>query len=291
MTTMGWTRSVAVTALLGMCAAVPARSAPLTADDAVKIALARSTDVINSAAGITGAKGGVYSAYGSLVPDLSLFYSRRQTRTKGFESTDYDPSAGTFVPYGLPDQTTTSTTPGVASRWGILNLSSWASLGAARQSVKASRMQHGATRNDVALATRRQFYGVVQSIKLAEVATGALKRSRDDERRVRAMFEVGSVSKSDLLKAQVATAQAELDSITATHQIVVQRVALATQMGVPVSEIGEVDTLLAATPQSHDEAALLAEAARSRPDLIAADASLRAARATHAAARMARLPT
>ncbi len=289
MTTMGLMRSFAVLAVLGMPLGT-AGAATLTADEAVKIALRKSTDVINSAAGITSAKGGVYSAYGGLVPDLSLFYSRRASRTNGFQTTDYDPSAGTFVPYGLPDQSATSTTPGVGSRWGILNLSSWASLGAARQSLKASRLQHDATRNDVALGTRRQFYGVVQSIKLAEVATGALKRSRDDERRVRAMFEVGSVSKSDLLKAQVATAQAELDSITATHQIVVQRVALATQMGVPVSELGEVDTLLAVTPQNHDEAALLAEAARNRPDLMAADASLRAARAAHAAARMARLP-
>lgn len=279
-----------VMALSGLCLAGAAHAAPLTADDAVKVALRRSTEVINSQAGITGAKGSMYSAYGSIVPDLSLFYSRRQSQTNGFESTDYDPSAGTFVPYQLPDQTSTSTTPGLASRWGILNLSSWKNVGAARQSLKAFRMQHNATRSDVALATRRQFYTVVQSIKLAEVATGALRRSRDDERRVRAMFEVGSVSKSDLLKAQVATAQAELDSITATNQIVVQRVALATQMGVSVSELGEVDTLLVATPQDYVEAALLAEAAKNRPDLIAADARLRSTKAAHAAAKMARLP-
>src|SRR5262249_22551432 len=79
-------------------------------------------------------------------------------------------------------------------------------------------------------------------------------------------------------------------SITATHQIAIQRDALATQMGVPTSEIGEVDTVLVATPETHDEAALLAEATRNRPDILAADASLRSARAAHTAARLSRLP-
>jgi len=289
MRTMGVKHSRAVLAALGLLWATSAGAA-LTVDEAVKIALRKSTDVINSGAGIRSAKGGVYSAYGSLVPNLSLGLSRQESRTYDPVTTSYDASAGQFLTFHLPNQSSSSTTPSISSSWGIVNLSSWAGLGAARQSLKASRMQDQSTRNDVALATRRQFYTVVSAVKLAEVATGALKRSRDDERRVRAMFEVGSVSKSDLLKAQVATAQAELDSITARNQIVVQRNVLAVQMGVAESDLGEVDTLLTATAQTYDEAAVFAEASKNRPDLLAADASVRSARSAHAAARLARLP-
>src|SRR5206468_2659587 len=97
----------------------------------------------------------------------------------------------------------------LSSTWGVFDLSTWSGLSAARQGLKASRLRRDATRDDVVLATRRQFYGVVQAIKLAQVAEGALKLASDDGRRVKAMFEVGSVSKSDLLKAQVRTAQSQ----------------------------------------------------------------------------------
>ena len=75
--------------------------------------------------------------------------------------------------------------------------------------MSEGRFELDAARNDVALSVRRQFYEVVKAVKLAEVAEGSLQLSRDDERRVKAMFEVGSVSKSDLLKAQVRSAQSE----------------------------------------------------------------------------------
>jgi outer membrane protein len=104
------------------------------------------------------------------------------------------------------------------------------------------------------------------------------------------MFEVGSVSKADLLRAQVRTAQSERDQLTSRHNVIVQRINLATLMGIREAELGEVDTVLVAAPQTYDEAALLAEAAQNRPDIKAADADLRAAKASLNAARMARLP-
>jgi outer membrane protein TolC len=176
------------------------------------------------------------------------------------------------------------------ANFNILNWASWADLSSAKANARAANLSVNATHADVALATRRQFYVVVQSIKLAEVASGAVKRARDDERRVNAMFQVGSVSKSDLLKAQVATAQSELDSITAQNDIVTQRVALATQMGVGENELGEVDTVLTVAPTTYDEGQILAEAQRSRPDLIAANAAVSSAKSATGAARISRLP-
>ena len=83
---------------------------------------------------------------------------------------------------------------------GIVGLSS------ARSGMKAADLGHQATRADVRFETKRLFYSVVKFVHLSRVSSQALKLSRDDERRVRALFEVGSVSKSDLLKAQVRTA-------------------------------------------------------------------------------------
>jgi len=288
MTTKGWLRSGAWGLALAMLGTAGAHAAPLTVEDAVKVALEKSSQMISAEASIKDAKGGLYSGYGGVIPTLSFAYTRIDSRTDNSKGADY--LNGVAVPQPLYDGRFHSTTPSFSVGWGILDLSNWASLSAAKLGMKASKLSRNAARADVALATRRQFYLVVQSIKLADVAQRALKLSRDDERRVKAMFEVGSVSKSDLLKAQVRTAQSELDSITSGHAVTVQRINLATEMGIRESEMGDVDTLLVATEETYDEAALLAEAQQNRPDLMAAQADMKSAEASLSAAKMARLP-
>jgi outer membrane protein TolC len=140
------------------------------------------------------------------------------------------------------------------------------------------------------LITKRQYYEVVRAVHLLNVRTGAVKLARDEERRVRALFEVGSVSRSDVMSAQVRTAQSELDSLIAQQSITAQRNLLAELVGIPEDAMGEVDTALTAQTQTYDEAALLEEARRARPDLQAAELALKAAHANVNAARFQRLP-
>ena len=287
MTTMGLMRSFAVLAVLG----VPVGSvgaATLTADDAVKLALDKSGQVIGARAGVLSAKGSLYSAYSGVLPNVTASLSRSESRTTNeFGSTSL---LGVVEPILANDSRADFTSPTLSVNWGVLTPSAWRNLSAARQGSRAARFELNATRNDVTLSVRRQFYEVVKAIKLAEVAEGSLQLSRDDERRVKAMFEVGSVSKSDLLKAQVRSAQSELSLLQARHAAIVQRIELARQIGVDEAGLGDVDTLLTAEVQTFDEAALLVEAGAKRPDLIAAEASLASARASHGAARLGRLP-
>lgn len=287
MTTMGLMRSFAVLAVLGMPVS-QAGAATLTADDAVKLALEKSGEVVGARAGVLTAKGSLMSAYGGVLPGVSASLSRSESRSTN--------ESGSTSLLGVPrdiapnDSKSNFTSPTISVSWGILTPSAWKNLAAARQGSKARRFELDATRNDVALSVRRQFYEVVKAVKLSEVAEGSLQLSRDDERRVKAMFEVGSVSKSDLLKAQVRSAQSELSLLQARHAVIVSRIELARQIGIDEAGMGGVDTVLTAQVQTFDEAELLREAASKRPDLVAAEASLAAARASHGAARLGRLP-
>ena len=56
-------------------------AAPLTADDAVKIALQRSTSIINSEASVLDAKSGVWSAYSGVLPNVSANYNYTKSVT------------------------------------------------------------------------------------------------------------------------------------------------------------------------------------------------------------------
>ncbi len=284
-----WGRAGASALAVIALVASSARGEVLTADRAVELALQHNLDVATAEAGVVEGRSGMYSAYSGLLPSLTGTYSRAGTRTD--EESGIQQFGSVRFPFNYERREFYATTPEIGGSWNLLDLSAWTGLGSARAGLRAARFRREATRNDVALAARRQFYEVVKRIKLATVAEGALKLAQDDERRVRALFEVGSVSKSDLLKAQVRTAQSELERLTSNHQVTVQRISLGNLLGVEESQLGEVDTILTFTPRDYDEAQLQAEAARNRPDLRAADAELSAARSGLLSARLSRLPS
>jgi len=283
--------TIASLALAGfVCLSTGAAAQPvLTADDAVKMALQRNSQVVGANAGVLNARGGVYNAYSGVLPHLTAGLSRSGSQTKNQSGTQIF-GGQSSLPAGTPEYDSYSTSPTVSGTWAVLDLSSISGLASARASLKGAQWSLRATRSDVALATRQQFYQVVQAVKLIGVTTNALQLARDSERRVRTLFEVGSVSRNDVLQAQVQTAQSQLDSIAATQSLLVQRDLLATQIGVEEAKMGEVDTVLTFTPRDYDEAALLREAAEKRPDLKAARANLQAAQSNLTSARLGWLP-
>jgi len=277
-----------VAATMGIALTAPMAGAEiLTVDKAVQLALKQGSQAIQAEAGVLDAKSGLWGAYSGVLPQVGA------SGTRGLAVTDYRPGEQVFGAFAisLPERRESySLTPSVVGSWSFLNLSSISNLSAARSTLKGAKLQRMAARQDIAFNARRQFYEVVKAIKLAEVSDGALRLSRDNERRVRALFEVGSVSRSDLLKAQVQTSQSELDSLTRHHAVTEQRISLATLLGVPEAGLDAVDTVLTAEPRDYDEAAMLTEASRNRPDLMAAEAELSAAHASLRASRWLRLP-
>ena len=277
-------RLFVVTLAAAVLGAAQARAATLTVDGAVELALQHSSQMVQAEAGVLDAKSGLYGAYSGILPSVNFSYSRSNFVSDGSRS-----------PFGTglieQDEESHGTTPSFSARWNLLNLSSITGFQAAGAGLKAAKLSKQAARNDLVLAVKRQFYTTAASYHIARVATGALRVARDNERRARALFEVGSVSRSDLLKAEVRTAQSELDSLTAAQAIVNQRILLATQIGVAESSIGDIDTVFTVEPQTYDESVLFQEAAKNRPDLQAAIAELNSAKSDRTSAHLLRLPS
>jgi len=280
----------ALTLVLAIAMCPAASAASLTAEEAVQLALQRNTQAISADASVLDARGGLWGAYSGVLPSVSANYSHTRTITDPAERTQTTYFGPLPVDYRTISSNSSSSSPSINGRWSLIDLSSWSSLSAARHGMAAAQASRRATRQDIVLETKRRFYDVVRSARLAEVSAGALKLSRDDERRVRALFEVGSVSKSDLLKAQVRTSQSELDSLVSHHAVTNGRIALASYLGVSESEMSPVDTTLVAEKRSYDLASVLADARASRPDVEAAERELKAAQAGVSAARWRRLP-
>jgi outer membrane protein TolC len=282
-------RTIASLVLAGAAwlSTVAAAQPVLTADQAVKLALEHNSQIINAGADLLGARGSLYRAYSGMLPQVTASLSRSGSWNENKPGTQ----AFAGATFDTPVRTESyQTQPGLSGNWNVLNVSALTALSSARSGLRGTVLQREATRNLVALQARQQFYEVVKAVKLVEVSDNALQLARDNERRVRVLFEVGSVSRSDLLKTRVQTAQSQLDSIGAEQSLLAQRNALATFIGVGEAALGEVDTVLAVSPHEYDEAALLREAEANRPDLKAAAASLRSARSGLLSARLVRLP-
>ena len=281
-------RPAVLSLLIGLGVPALAAAAPLTADEAVRIALQKSPSILQSEASVLSARSGLWSAYSRVLPSVSAdanrdgSYTRERSGTQAFGSVTI-PSAS-FEAEGY------SGGYGLSGSWSLLDPSGLAGLSSARAGMKAANLGQQATRADVRLETRRRFYAVVKAMHLSRVSSQALRLARDDERRVRALFEVGSVSKSDLLKAQVRTSQGQLDSMLAHQSVVNSRLSLATQLGVPDSQLGDVDSTLTSAHASVDLSSAIEEARKQRPDIKAAEADVRAAELSMRSAHWSRLP-
>ena len=274
--------------VLGVIWSGSASAQVLTAEQAVKMALEQSTQAIGAEASVLDARGGMYGAYSGVLPRVSLGITRQGAWQE--KSVGSNVFGGVVIPGDRRDFEQYSTTPSASYSWDLINLSALNQLSSARRGMTAAQQGRVATRAEVAYLTRRQFYEVVRSERLVQVATGSLRLARDDERRVRALFEVGSVSRNDLLRAQVRTSQSELDSLTSQQTVTNQRVLLAGFLGIKEADLGVVDTLLTTELREFDRAALLAETEKQQPDLLAAEAEFTSAQAGLRAAKWARLP-
>ena len=264
-------------------------SAAMTAEDAVKIALQKSGDIVRANANVLTARGGLWGAYSGVLPSVSAALQRGGTYTK--ENSGVQAFGSVPVPSTNLDNEQYQGSYGLTGTWSILNPSAIVGLSAARAGMKAADLSHKASRADVRLAAKQRFYTTVKAMHLARVQARALRLARDDERRVRALFEVGSVSKSDLLKAQVRTASAQLDSTLSDHDVITTRLLLAGQLGIPEAQLGEIDSTLSNEHATLDPTGVLDEARKNRPDIQAAEADKKAAELALRSAHWARLPS
>ena len=140
-------RQIASALLLALAVTAPqARAAtggPMTADQAVQIALRQGTQAIQAEASLLDARSGLWSAYSGVLPHVSADASRSGGKTR--ESS----------PSGITDDRGYNGSYGLSGSWGVLNLSSWASVSSARRGSAAAKYERAATRAQIVLDTKR----------------------------------------------------------------------------------------------------------------------------------------
>lgn len=196
---------------------------------------------------------------------------------------------------GIPSSGSTQARADVTMSWLLYDFGARdANLETARQLLAAAGATQDSTVQGIFFAALQAFYQV--HAREASL-TAALESERASNAALRAAtvrYEVGTATPSDRLQAKTNHSQAVLDRIRAEGDLQTARgvlanvLALSAEVPVPLAPITQAppeDTHAA------DIAALINEASRRRPDLLAAEAEVRAAEAGIAAARASGRPT
>ncbi len=259
----------------------------LTVSECVKLALQNNYSVLNARHSVEEALGQELSAVSPLVPRIesSASVSRRIQGPREYYIPDYDLTITTG------SITSDTYSYSIQASQNILSVSDWAGFFSARSYVRSSRHSFESTRQAIAYQVRTQFYELIKAVKLEEVSRSALELSQDELRRAEALFEVGSVAKGDVLKAEVRLSQSTLDLIGAENRVKLERSRLAKLMGLPVdAPVNVAEDLGEEVPRVTPEGAV-ARALERRPDLKAARENANSARSAAFASKAARLPS
>lgn len=252
-----------------------AETGPLTLAQAVDAALCANpqTREVWANARVQAAQLGVAEA--AWLPSVSASAGSGRTRINGVENN--------------------SRSMGITASWLLFDFGARsANIENARQLFDAANASRDATIQSVLLSTVQAFHQVQGAEASLIAAREAEKAAEQSFRAAEARYQVGSAAPADKLQAQTAWSQSQLTRITAEGGFKTAQGALATVLGRdahrPVAVVTSQQTL-PPVGFERDVNALVEEARQRRPDLVAAQAQLKAAEAGIDAARAAHLPS
>lgn len=158
----------------------------------------------------------------------------------------------------------------------------------------AANLSHNRTLQDVVFLVEQAYYRLIGSEALVRVNELSLDNSKTALEAAQKRRESGLATAADVYRTETLVAQAQLNLTRSRGELEKARGQLAAAVGLPVNQSIGVRPLEAPPQLGTVESSigdLLERAKVSRPDLVAAEAQVRAARATASATSRAGLPS
>ncbi|MDZ4202731.1 MAG: TolC family protein [Gallionella sp.] len=169
-----------------------------------------------------------------------------------------------------------------------------ASVENARQLLAAANASQDSTVQQIFLAAVQSYYRTQATLTALDAAREAERAAKQSHAAAEARYQAGSATPADKLQAQTAYSQATLNRISAEGNVKKTRGGLANLIGLDASHnvvLADADTAAIPADFEGDVNALIEEAKRQRPDLIAAEAQVKAAEASAEGVRAAGKPS
>jgi outer membrane protein TolC len=251
----------------------------VTLADAIRLALEHDPAAIAAEGTVSSTEADLLEARGAWLPGLSLNSSYANSSNQRF-----DQSTGRLVSESYTAQAAGSYEIFDGGRRIFLHRTVSARLRAADASYRAQRFQ-------TILRATESFYGAVASGELVGVAAQRFERARQQMEFATTRLEVGTATRSDLLRAELEVGNAELALVDAESALRSARLQLGRLLGVEGGVEPTASALPDRAPGLPPSAELVERAERNSPDLLAARATLDERRANRWALRTVYLPT
>jgi len=205
-----------------------------TLDKCINTGLQNNSTVIAAKNNFDASKWGVYSAYGNILPSISISANRQTSWSTQYINGIYIPSAsGKNTHYGG--------SLNFSASYGGLGISTYANITKSSAQKNSTFYGYVGAQNDLVLNIKQAYYNVIQTKMLVDVSQDAVKRAEEQLKIAQSRYELGSASLSDVLKAKVQRSNAQLDLISAQNNYSNAKSNLQYVMGIDIGPNFEID--------------------------------------------------
>lgn len=251
----------------------------VTLEEAIGLAEQRDPAAVAAEAAVSNAEAELLQARGAWLPSLSLNSVYANSSNQRFDQT-----TGRLVSESYTAQATGSLEIFSGGRRLVEHRAASAEVAAADAGYRAQRFQ-------TILGTTEAFFAAAAASELERAAAQRLERARQQLAFARTRLELGTATRSDVLRAEIEVGNAELAALDAESDVRTTGLTLGRQIGVG-SEVRAVPRALPehapALPPTRE---LVERATRKSPMVVAAEATLRSRRADRLASFTPYLPS
>lgn len=253
----------------------------MTLQQAVGLALTRQPDVVSARAQVLQANGGTTQLRAELMPRLSgtTTFSHRST-------TEASALGGSLTSISQTHQSTLGLNQLLFDFGNTRERVHQADL--LRQSADSGVQ---AAENDLALTVKEQYYTVVETRELLEVAEKDLANRQEQLRLARALYKAGNKSPGDVVRAQTTVSTSVFNLNKARRDLEIAQQQLLQALGFPPLTPLQLTDLAEPEVSEREVSTLLERAAQVRPDLVAAQKTVEARQAGLNAAHTTNYPS
>jgi outer membrane protein TolC len=254
----------------------------LTLDDCIELALENNKDVIYTRNQEKIASGNVWQAFGAFLPSLYLSGDATETRTERYTAiaSAYDPDTQEIIPVSVE-------MGGVSKSYSLGGSASLTLFDGGRNvfnflGAKADKKHFSylteSSEQALIYNVKGLYFAYLTFLDKKEISEEAVKRGEEQYKLAKSKYEVGSASKSDVLKAQVQYGNDKLGLIETQNAVKVAHANLAYLIGVDVNS--DVEFSAEFKPKKYDgtEMDALKFGLAHYPGLLASESNLTAAK-------------
>jgi len=235
----------------------PAQAQELTLDDCIELALKNRASIIRARGTESQASAQKLAALGAFLPRISGSYSYSKGKETNIEppntsGSDYAYVFDTIV-VGSDTAIDASQVPtsfatvdeqdiGPSKSWSasasmsVIDLPNWFNLASASAAKASAQLNVLASEQDLIYSVKISYYAYLASVENVSVQEEAAKRAEEQLKLIQSRFDLGSASKSDVLKQKVLFGNDQLGLLRAANAVTNAKAGLAYTIGLDPRE-------------------------------------------------------